>query len=554
MAARLTISRGTGWKLGSGLGFNRWIHSVSQSPPLAGSIDLGARSLQPVLPEFSCPSFSFGGSIEHMAVPKKKVSPHKRGIKNGPRALKPVPVLVLYKSCGRVRLPHFFCCGANTLLCSTLSKPHLLHLHSTLATTARDDYFAAIHHVSNIVRRDFYMERTLNKLRITVTPELVFRVLRACSNSPTESLRFFNWARSHHPSYVPTSLEFEEIVKTLAHANNYQTMWSLIRQVTLHHRLSLSPSALSSVIEAYGDHHHVDQAVEVFNKSSLFNCPQNTQLYNSLLSALCQSNLFHGAYALIRRMVRKGVAPDKTTYAILVNAWCSAGKLHEAKLFLKEMSQKGFNPPVRGRDLLVEGLLNAGYVESAKGMVRKMIKEGFVPDVGTFNVLMETMCKCEEEVGFCVDLYHEVCALGMVPDVNTYKILIPAVSKGGLMDEAFRLLENFVEDGHRPFPSLYAPVIKALCKRGQFDDAFCFFGDMKAKGHPPNRPLYTMLITMCGRAGKFVEAANYLFEMTEMGLVPISRCFDMVSDGLKNCGKHDLANRVQQLEVNIRAI
>ncbi|XP_027347163.1 pentatricopeptide repeat-containing protein At5g18390, mitochondrial [Abrus precatorius] len=443
-------------------------------------------------------------------------------------------------------------------LIRTPSKRLLLHLYSTPKTltsvaTARDDYFAAIHHVSNIVRRDFYMERTLNKLRITVTPELVFRVLRACSNSPTESLRFFNWARTH-PPYVPTSLEFEEIVKILARANNYQTMWSLIRHMTVHHRLSLSPSAVSSVIDAYGLHRHVDQAVQVFNKASLFNCPQNLQLYNALLSALCHSKLFHGAYALIRRMVRKGVTPDKTTYAVLVNAWCSTGKMREAKLFLKEMSDKGFNPPVRGRDLLVEGLLNAGYVESAKGMVRKMIKEGFVPDVGTFNALVETVCKSGEEVQFCVDLYHEVCALGMVPDVNTYKILIPTVSKGGLMDEAFRLLNNFVEDGHRPFPSLYAPVIKALCRRGQFDDAFCFFGDMKAKGHPPNRPLYTMLITMCGRAGKFVEAANYLFEMTETGLVPITRCFDMVTDGLKNCGKHDLAKRVQQLEVNIRGV
>ncbi|XP_061350385.1 pentatricopeptide repeat-containing protein At5g18390, mitochondrial [Gastrolobium bilobum] len=445
------------------------------------------------------------------------------------------------------------------------------HFSSSVSTTAKDEYFAAIHHISNIVRRDFYMERTLNKLGITVTPELVFRVLRACSISSAESLRFFNWARSHHhhPPYIPTSLEFEEIVKILARANNYQTMWTIIHQMTHHHRLALSPEAVSSVIEAYGHHRHVDQAVEVFNKSRVFNCPQNLQLYNSLLLALCESRLFHGAYALIRRMVRKGIAPDKRTYAVLVNAWCSTGKMQEAKQFLKEMSEKGFNPPVRGRDLLIEGLLNAGYFESAKGMVRKMIKEGFVPDVGTFNALLEAMCKCksdfdtteteteietDSEVAFCVGLYHEVCKLGMVPDVNTYKILIPAVSRAGLMDEAFRLLHNSVEDGQRPFPSLYAPIIKALCRRGQFDDAFCFFSDMKVKGHPPNRPLYTMLITMCGRAGRFVDAANYLFEMAEIGLVPISRCFDMVTDGLKNCGKHDLAKRVQQLEISIRGV
>ncbi|XP_027347453.1 uncharacterized protein LOC113858867 [Abrus precatorius] len=111
MAARLAILRGNRGRLGSVLGFNRWIHSVPQSPPLAGSIDLGVPSSQFVLPEFNSSSFSLGGSMELMAVPKRKVSPHKRGIRNGPKALKPVPVIVLCKSCGRVRLPHFFCCG-----------------------------------------------------------------------------------------------------------------------------------------------------------------------------------------------------------------------------------------------------------------------------------------------------------------------------------------------------------------------------------------------------------------------------------------------------------
>ncbi|KAG0501050.1 hypothetical protein HPP92_001122 [Vanilla planifolia] len=61
----------------------------------------------------SVPSFSFGASMELMAVPKKKVSPYKKGLRNGPKALKPVPVIVRCQSCGRVKLPHFYCCSGN---------------------------------------------------------------------------------------------------------------------------------------------------------------------------------------------------------------------------------------------------------------------------------------------------------------------------------------------------------------------------------------------------------------------------------------------------------
>ncbi|KAK2984293.1 hypothetical protein RJ640_003852 [Escallonia rubra] len=38
-------------------------------------------------------------------------TPHKKGIRNGPKALKPTPVIIRCKVCGRVKLPHFFCCS-----------------------------------------------------------------------------------------------------------------------------------------------------------------------------------------------------------------------------------------------------------------------------------------------------------------------------------------------------------------------------------------------------------------------------------------------------------
>lgn len=132
--------------------------------------------------------------------------------------------------------------------------------------------------------------------------------------------------------------------------------------------------------------------------------------------------------------------------------------------------------------------------------------------------------------------------------------MISAVSKAGKVDEALRILHRSMDDGRRPFPSLYAPILKALFRRGQFDDAFSFFTDMKIKGHAPNRPVYTLLIKMCVRGGRFVEAANYLVEMTQLKLVPKPQHFDMVTDGLKNCGQHDFAKRIEHLEISLRGI
>ncbi|XP_054825110.1 uncharacterized protein LOC129322764 isoform X2 [Prosopis cineraria] len=99
MAVRFAMLKNTGRKMVNMLGIKRWTHSNAQPPPLAGIINHEVSSPQFVLPEFSFPSFSFAGSMELMAVPKKKVSPHKRGIRNGPKALKPIPVIVRCRFC-----------------------------------------------------------------------------------------------------------------------------------------------------------------------------------------------------------------------------------------------------------------------------------------------------------------------------------------------------------------------------------------------------------------------------------------------------------------------
>ncbi|CAL9132580.1 unnamed protein product [Musa acuminata var. zebrina] len=392
--------------------------------------------------------------------------------------------------------------------------------------SAKDAYFAVVHHIAGIVRRDFYLERTLGRLRLPPpTPDLVLRVLRAAAPSaPLPALRFFAWARSTSLSYRPSAAEFDALILPLARHRHWSQMWSVAADMRSLY-LPLLPSTFASVIDAYGQAALPDLAVDVFNRLPKFDCPQTTAIYNALLSALCRVGNFHGAYALIRRMARKQVPPDRQTFSTLVDAWCAAGKLREAQDFLEEMNRRGFKPPVRGRDLLIDGLVNAGCLEAAKEMVRRMTKEGVLPDVTTFNSLLEAVCK-SGEIDFCVGLLQDASELGLCPDISTYKILIPAV--------------------------LYAAIIKALCRAGRFSDAFGLFKDMKVKGHPPNRPVYTMLVKMCVRGGRFVEAANYLVEMTEMGLVPMPQSFDSVVDGLKHCGKHELAKRLEQLEVSIR--
>ncbi|KAJ8564673.1 hypothetical protein K7X08_001133 [Anisodus acutangulus] len=121
MALRATIRRTGGTIAGLNSNLRRFFHMTPRPAPLDSVVNLQTgTSPSLVLPEnennsnigYMSPNSPFiGGSMELMAVPKKKTSPHKRGIRNGPKALKPVPVIIRCKVCGRVKLPHFFCCS-----------------------------------------------------------------------------------------------------------------------------------------------------------------------------------------------------------------------------------------------------------------------------------------------------------------------------------------------------------------------------------------------------------------------------------------------------------
>uniref|UniRef100_A0A7N0UV28 Large ribosomal subunit protein bL32m n=1 Tax=Kalanchoe fedtschenkoi TaxID=63787 RepID=A0A7N0UV28_KALFE len=120
MAFKLAFLRSATANRGCDSVLRRWTHALAS--PFNSILECPIPKPQAVLPlddyenenkriEIDLPSFGSGGSMELMAVPKKKTSPYKRGLRNGPKALKPVPVIVRCKACGRVKLPHFYCCS-----------------------------------------------------------------------------------------------------------------------------------------------------------------------------------------------------------------------------------------------------------------------------------------------------------------------------------------------------------------------------------------------------------------------------------------------------------
>ncbi|KAL8142316.1 hypothetical protein V2J09_015348 [Rumex salicifolius] len=155
MALRAVFHRNAGREIASLFSFTRSAHALALPAPSDQAIESPTAPLLS-LPEhvfisessigFQFPDFvSGGGSMELMAVPKRKTSPHKRGIRNGPKALKPIPVIIRCLNCGRIKLPHFYCCGGrregtveNSFLVVTNGRLRLSRLIAVASLTPKN--------------------------------------------------------------------------------------------------------------------------------------------------------------------------------------------------------------------------------------------------------------------------------------------------------------------------------------------------------------------------------------------------------------------------------
>ncbi|CAL5396474.1 unnamed protein product [Camellia sinensis] len=84
---------------------------IAQPPPLDSPMSQTTVSSPLVLPEHDHDSIN--NHNIGFKFPRGRVSLHKKGIRNGPKALKPVPVIIRCKSCSRVKLLHFYCCSGD---------------------------------------------------------------------------------------------------------------------------------------------------------------------------------------------------------------------------------------------------------------------------------------------------------------------------------------------------------------------------------------------------------------------------------------------------------
>jgi len=227
-----------------------------------------------------------------------------------------------------------------------------------------------------------------------------------------------------------------------------------------------------------------------------------------------------------------GLVPNHKTYLHLLTIY---SQLRDQRRFKDtfEMMEATFGP-IKTR-IEFEIVLNF-YAHSrlapevrhqqVNSILARMRQLGLSPDSKMYSTLISKAIY-EQDIAKAKAWLQEMKSAGLAFDVKTLKPLLIPLSKRGLVDQYFKVLEYFEQTdlGYdlKIYRLIHHETIRVLCNGGQVPRAFETLLDYEQKGYDPDILTYNLVLEACVRGQDFAKAKQVLASITRRYIVPNSK-------------------------------
>ncbi|XWS48101.1 hypothetical protein CRYUN_Cryun13aG0044100 [Craigia yunnanensis] len=165
------------------------------------------------------------------------------------------------------------------------------------------------------------------------------------------------------------------------------------------------------------------------------------------------------------------------------------------------MESGGNLPDIMSYNVLLEAYAKSGSIKEAVGVFRQMQVVGCVPNAATYSILLNLYGR-NGRYNDVRELFLEMKTSNTKPDAATYTILIQVFGESGDFVSRYDMVEENVE----PNMKTYDGLIFACGKGGLHEDAKKILLHMNEKGIVPSSMAYTSTIEAYGQAALYGEA------------------------------------------------
>ncbi|PKA50103.1 Pentatricopeptide repeat-containing protein [Apostasia shenzhenica] len=391
------------------------------------------------------------------------------------------------------------------------------------------------------------LNAALSHLRLRPTEELVLRFLHHnphpsvvlpssdYSNSLLElRIRFFEWCE-RQPNYVHTRSVYHAVFRHLFRHDHVSFVLDCLQRFsdTGYFSFSMGSEAfnggrvgnfrfLQTLVIGYAVAGCAERALQLFARMRFYGLDLDNFSYNVLLNSLVEASLFDFADSVFAQVDARGPA-GPVANCIRVKSLCRQNRLDEAAAYLQELCV-GDHRAVTYRTvrIVIDAFCKAGRFEYARELVE---------DLGTtdsYNAWISHLLM-NGKVDACLEFLRNKGIDRYPSDAFQYYKLIQVLLRKNLLEEAFDVLVEMIEEGISPDQRTMDATVCFFCKVGMVDVAFKLYRLKMELGMAPKRCVYNHLIKSLCQNGNVRRVLQVLEECMNQGFFPGNQTFSRVA-------------------------
>ncbi|KAK9273081.1 hypothetical protein L1049_017888 [Liquidambar formosana] len=240
----------------------------------------------------------------------------------------------------------------------------------------------------------------------------------------------------------------------------------------------------NAMINGYMKSGDFDSACQLFNKMPT----RDIISWNSMIAGFELNGRFMEALELFQKMLKAGPMPNHATLVSALSAVSGLAMLSKGRWLHSYMDENGFGLDGVLGTSLIEMYAKCGSIESALTVFQAISKK----KLGHWTAIvvglgMHGMAKN------ALELFHEMCRMGMKPHAITFIGVLNACSHAGLVNDGrhyFNMMRN--EYGIEPTVEHYGCLVDILCRAGHIKEAKNIIENMPMR---PNKVIWMSLLS-----------------------------------------------------------
>uniref|UniRef100_A0A7N0TZJ1 PROP1-like PPR domain-containing protein n=1 Tax=Kalanchoe fedtschenkoi TaxID=63787 RepID=A0A7N0TZJ1_KALFE len=266
--------------------------------------------------------------------------------------------------------------------------------------------------------------------------------------------------------------------------------------------------------------HEVDAALEEYNKIRDERFSGSLVMYESLIHACEQKELFSEASQLYSDMRFLCIEPSETIFRSLVSTYCKLGFPETAQHVKNQAELQGmFLDDISMYIALIDAYGKSQLWQKAESLVGNLRLQWSTVDRKIWNALIYAYAAsgCYERARA---VFNNMMRDGPTPTVESINGLLQALVVDGRLEELYVVIEDLQNMGFKLSKSSILLVLDAFARAGNIFEVKKLYSGMKAAGYFPSMHLYRIMISLFAKGNRVRDVEAMVVEMNEAGLKP----------------------------------